>query len=176
MIRHKTKWIYKFIMEFGFWLSKVRPPKFEGKISRITTFPKDKGAVRAKAKEWQYRNDGLGGIINKIPQPDLAAKWTMDDCDGYAASLYGLSDAKHKYILTYFTNSLTKWHTVFLWFDLETATFKCINWSNFYEGSLEEVLSRLKSYSKDEWRDWHVATYHEEKNRWKTFRAIRREI
>jgi hypothetical protein len=52
--------------------------------------------------------------MNMVAHPETAKKLIIGDCDDYAAKLYALAPFEEKYILTYFTHDVRKWHTVFV--------------------------------------------------------------
>jgi hypothetical protein len=49
-----------------------------------------------------------------VVHPKASLLLAEGDCDDYAAKLYALCPFEEKYILTYFTHDLKKWHTVFV--------------------------------------------------------------
>jgi len=167
-MKHKTKWIFNLIMNFSFLISKIfTKNKNNNKFSEeYLEFPLTNKEIYKFFKTWEYDNDAVRGLINKVVNPYESNQLISGDCDDYAARLYGLNESQDKYLLTYFTRDLNKWHTVFLW--QQDDVWHCINWYYKYKGTFEEVLLKLQKYSDSPWYDYHLAWFNGMKNKWQT--------
>lgn len=102
-----------------------------------------------------------------VVDADRAVLLANGDCDDYAAKLYSLAPYNEKYILTYFTHDLSKWHTVFVWYDPKTGRFYAINWSQrFSYNTFPQLLKKLKDDSGSPWYDYHLASWDKQKKKW----------
>jgi hypothetical protein len=74
---------------------------------------------------------------------------------------------KEKYILTYFTHDLKKWHTVFVWYNDKTGNYNSINWWK-RDTAIEfpNILQILQKDSGSPWYDYHLASFDYNRNQW----------
>lgn len=101
-----------------------------------------------------------------VVDKDRAVLLANGDCDDYAAKLYALAPYDEKYLLTYFTHDLAKWHTVFVWYDKKTGRFYAINWSKRYSyDTFPLLLKKLKEDSGSPWYDYHLASWNKDKKK-----------
>lgn len=83
-----------------------------------------------------------------VAHPDVAKDLVIGDCDDYAAKLYSLAPFEEKYLLTYFTHDLKKWHTIFVWYNPQTARYNVINWWEHHQGNhWYKIINKLEEYS-----------------------------
>jgi hypothetical protein len=109
---------------------------------------------------WTYSLDPGHGLINMVEHPKKATFLVEGDCDDYAAKLYALAPFKEKYILTYFTHDLKKWHTVFVWYNDKTGKYNVINWWKHYKANhWYELIAIIKEDGGSPWYDYHLASF-----------------
>jgi hypothetical protein len=103
-------------MELTFFLSKIIKVKPNNNVFDVLAnkWPKSDEELLEFFHKWSYSLDPGHGLINMVAHPKVAAFLVNGDCDDYAAKLYALAPFEQKYILTYFTHDLKKWHTVFV--------------------------------------------------------------
>ena len=170
---HKTKFPFSWIMELTFVLSrwiknKPNNTMFAGDTNK---WPSDDDELMEFFNRWTYSFDPAHGIINMVAHPDTARFLVNGDCDDYAAKLYALAPFEEKYILTYFTHDLKKWHTVFVWYNPKTGRFSCINWfKRFSANHWYELIHILKVDSGSPWHDYHLAYFDPKNNTWKSYK------
>lgn len=166
---HKTKFPFNWIMEVSFWLSKIVTKKSNNQIFRegYNKWPTSDQELRSFFDNWSYSLDPAHGIINMVAHPKDTMLLAVGDCDDYAAKLYALCPLKEKYILTYFTHDLKKWHTVFVWYNEQTGNYNFINWWK-WETAIEfdNLLTLLQKDSGSVWYDYHLAFFDYNKNQW----------
>lgn len=120
-------------------------------------------------RRWTYSFDPAHGLINMVAHPNTARFLVNGDCDDYASKLYALAPFEQKYILTYFTHDLKKWHTVFVWYNEQTKQYNVINWSKHNKATTwSELITILQDNSKSPWYDYHLASFNYDKNTWMT--------
>ena len=169
---HNTKFPFNIIMDFSFWLSKLVKKKINNNkfIQGYNKWPTTEDELRLFFDKWEYRFDPAHGIINMVAHPKDTMLLANGDCDDYAAKLYALCPFEEKYILTYFTHDLKKWHTVFVWYNNKTDSYNSINWWMHNKNeSFDKVLDGLKEYSKSPWYDYHLASFDRNKNQWVSY-------
>jgi hypothetical protein len=77
---------------------------------------------------------------------------------------------EEKYILTYFTHDLKKWHTVFVWYNNQTGRYNVINWWKHDKSShWYSVIDILKADSGSPWYDYHLAYFDRSKDKWVSY-------
>lgn len=168
----KTKFPFDLIMEFSFWLSKIIKKKANNQkiLEDYNKWPKTDEELGLFFNKWTYNYDPAHGLMNMVVHPKQSLLLAEGDCDDYAAKLYALCPYDEKYILTYFTHNLKKWHTVFVWYNPQTGNYNCINWwrrhtsPHFYE-----ILDELKKYSESPWYDYHLAYFDKGKDKWVSY-------
>lgn len=165
----KTKAPFSWIMEITFWLSKWIKNKPNNKIVATdpSVWPQSDDELWNFFRQWKYSHDPGHGLINMVAHPDIAKQLVVGDCDDYAAKLYALAPFEEKYLLTYFTHDLKKWHTVFVWYNNQTGRFSVINWGSRYSANhFYQIIYILKDDSKSEWYDYHLSYFDKTKNKW----------
>lgn len=168
---HNTKFPFNWIMEVTFILSrfiknKPNNNKFSGDSNK---WPMSDAELAAFFVQWSYSFDPAHGLINMVAHPDIARFLLNGDCDDYAAKLYALCPLKEKYILTYFTHNLKKWHTVFVWYNEKTSNYNSINWSKRETShDFDIILASLEQKGGSPWYDYHLASFDYFNNRWVT--------
>lgn len=169
---HKTKFPFNLIMSFSFWLSKVikKKPNNQKILDKYNKWPTTRDEIISFFNQWEYNFDPAHGLINMIAHPREAMLLAIGDCDDYAAKLYSLCPYDEKYLLTYFTHDLKKWHTVFVWYNNQTGYYHSINWWRHYQNiHFYKILEDLKSYSISPWYDYNLAQFDRDKNQWISF-------
>lgn len=167
--KHKTKFPFNIIMELTFWLSKKIQKKVNNSryIKDYNEWPATNEELIAFKNRWTYAFDPAHGIINMVVDADRAVLLANGDCDDYAAKLYVLAPYEEKYILTYFTHDLKKWHTVFVWYNKQDGKYYFINWSKKAAFNTFPLLLReLKEDSGSPWYDYHLAYWDKQKKKW----------
>lgn len=168
---HKTKWPFSWIMELTFVLSRIIKNKPNNTIftHTISKWPTSDEELMVFFQQWTYAFDPAHGIINMVAHPNTARFLVNGDCDDYAAKLYALAPFEEKYILTYFTHDLKKWHTVFVWYNEQTGKYNVINWSKHDKANhWYDLLNILKKDSRSPWYDYHLAYFDYKNNTWKS--------
>ena len=171
ILPHKTKFPFNWIMELTFIVSKMAQKKTNNTryIKNYDQWPQTEEDLIAFKKKWTYSLDPAHGVLNMVVDVDKAVLLANGDCDDYAAKLYAICPYDEKYILTYFTHDLKKWHTVFVWYDKKDGKFYGINWSQkFAYNTFPLLLKRLKDDSGSPWYDYHLAKWNKNKKKWET--------
>lgn len=168
---HVSKFPFSWIMELTFFVSKLVQKKSNNTryIKDYDQWPEDDEQLKAFKDKWSYSLDPAHGIVNMVVDADRAVLLANGDCDDYAAKLYALAPYDEKYILTYFTHDLKKWHTVFVWYNKKDGKFYFINWSKRKGfNTFKALLKELESDAASPWYDYHLAYWDKKNKKWKT--------